>query len=305
MAEQVKQRWIGVLVVLGALCIALPFLFYDADSSKHVASHPDAAKPVAAHMLLPRLMQQKLPQQPVVTPQKTAAIVPHKTAPVTAKPVPAHAKPIKQPTMKKIVVAPHKTTTAPVAKPAAKPALKKVAPPAPAHQATVPIAKRMLAPLKPNPVQATPVAATLHPKTPAAVKVQAPKTAAVIAHPKAPATVAQAPKSAAIATPAIVKAQTPKPAPITHPSTVIAPRQLAPGKWVVQLGVFEKPENAAHLINKIHSLGYRPYSYTITIKNRNLTVVMAGPSMTEKEANETRESLQAKLHVDGILRDKK
>jgi DedD protein len=91
-----------------------------------------------------------------------------------------------------------------------------------------------------------------------------------------------------------------RPSAVPHGSTqrpVIRAQKL----WVVQLGVFSKPQHAARLIHKLKSQRFQAYTHTVSRQGRTLIQVRVGPESNVQKARGLRARLLRRIKINGIV----
>ena len=74
------------------------------------------------------------------------------------------------------------------------------------------------------------------------------------------------------------------------------------GKWEVQVAVFEDSHNAKTLLTKLHAHHIPAYTQSVSHHGKHMTVVLAGPEKTHQRAVMMQNRLRQLYHLNGMVR---
>ena len=340
MEERIKQRLIGVIVIVGALFIILPFLFHN--------SRPTLSQQASSNVPNPSTPSVSLTLPAAIPATTTPATVATPTSQDTASASAAAPTPSATPSTESATESNTETTVASTEATPATPAAPQVAQAASATPA---------APATPNVAANNPSAAntpsnaptTASNATPASnatstasntvVAANMPSNAASKASPAvksaefsgAPATStalttgqanegpAQMQTTPAAAqsfdstTPAVTTTAEAKPAtPVQHTAHAAKPAHSHPAAklamhakgeaWVIQLGVFSNKKNASHLISKLRAEHFEVYSHNVKQGQQSLMAVFVGPEMNLHKTELMQKQLKQQFQLNGVVK---
>lgn len=303
MEDRTKQRLIGILVLLGALFIILPFLFHNARPSLNTAI---AQTTPGLSVTLP-------PDNATLANNNTTKQTDSSTTPsqttttdstdddgdtLTAQHTPTHAI-----TTAAVATTKISTTAAPLT--------------LAAHELAQPLNSNTFTPDQsvsstsglttgaPSGQPAGTVPVTL-PVSQAVTTTQAEslnQTAATtpIATPSAPKAATSTSVSTTTPTPIPAAAIVPVPAKIKPLVPVKHKPIVTRGGWSVQLAAFADKKNANDLLAKLRARHFQAYTRTISHGREQLILVFAGPERTEYEARWVQGRLKQEFHLTGIV----
>ena len=113
-----------------------------------------------------------------------------------------------------------------------------------------------------------------------------------------PADTLTAAADASAAVPAVPQAELPMPATgVTEPATAEASAAL----WTVQLGMFEHPENAAAMVDKLTTQDIQAWSEPVAESANTLIRVLAGKYADQDQADALRAQISEQMGIEGLL----
>lgn len=77
--------------------------------------------------------------------------------------------------------------------------------------------------------------------------------------------------------------------------------KLKNAAWVIQLGSFNKKENALRLVNQLRANGYRAFIQQVSTRIGNSTRVFVGPEVKHDQARALAIQLESDLHIHGMV----
>lgn len=311
MEEKIKQRLIGILVLIGSLFIILPFLFHNSRPSaqdKIASTVPNGTTPPAVSVTLPA---ENTTTQNVNTVAQTAAPAPATTT----------------------VGANTPATTTPAANPA--PSAAQQTPPIQSAQPAVQAQKPQMAQAKTQTAAIVPVSSgKLNSNTIAsrpdasgfkADEAVSPTSGLTTGVPiSTPATTEAVSTSSAsadnqvnsMAQPTVANAQsqsatesTPKHSVAHHHHLVKtahhphhAMHAMNGKKWEIQLAVFSNDRNAKKLIAKLHAHHFAAHTRRINHHGRHMTAVFVGPELNHHKTLALQSHLHREFHLSGVVK---
>lgn len=298
MEEKTKQRLIGILVLIGALFIILPFLFHNSRPSLNASTTVANSATPAVSVSLPADSATT-----ANTASNTATSTATSTAISTTENTADNTTPAAQ--------APATPAAATTATPAPTPAVTAPAPTA-AQPATQPTAQSTASTDGFVPDQAVSPSSGLttgqhtgslapDPTLQATIQTQQASLAETsgVAHVAATAPAAKPkPVSKKIAEHHVVK---------TVAKTHMVEKTHAVAMhhnngWHVQLAAFSDRKNAEALMKKLRTHHFDAYTHEIIHDHRHLTVVMVGPEVNEHSAMMVQHRLRSEFHLNGVVR---
>jgi cell division septation protein DedD len=314
MEEKIKQRLIGVLVLIGSLFIILPFLFHNsrpsAEQEKMAAAVPNAATPPSVSVALPA---ENSATPSVNTASVNTTVPPTTTAanPNTATMTPPAATVNATATAPVSVTPATAASTAPQIQPAqSAPVVAKVTPPA------TPVAKTVVissAKLNSNNIASTPDASGF--KADQAVSPTSGLTTGVPI--STPSTTEAMPSASAdnqpVSTvqPTVANAQSATESVPTHTAshhkhaikTAHHPHHAMHGKkWEIQLAVFSNEHNAKQLMAKLHAHHFAAHTHRVTHHGRHMIAVFVGPELNHHKTLALQNHLHREFHLSGVVK---
>ena len=310
MQEQTKQRLIGVLVIIGALFIILPFLFHNARPSaetKLSTTIPNSPATPALAVTMPADASTSTASPATAEASTTQPVVAETPATQTAN-VSQPAATTETPATQTADATQPAAATTPVATSATNTNVTKVATSASVPTAPTAAATPVSASATPAQFNASPSALTTGDANEApsqAVAAQQAATLPVNSTPMEQATnQAQAPKIAhkkAQKTAVIEKSAVKKHVVAKHENHHAA-RLAKSGDWAIQMGVFSDKKNATHLMTELHANHFAAFSRHITHDHKTLIVVYVGPEMNSRKAAMLQKHLRAEFKIDGMVK---
>ena len=97
------------------------------------------------------------------------------------------------------------------------------------------------------------------------------------------------------------KVVTKKKKPVVKTKTTPKPHSSATIKYYIQVGSFSKYEPNKKFLKSITDLGYKYTYHKVTINNKTLNKVLIGPFTTQREANEAKRVIRAKIEPGAFL----
>src|SRR3990167_3420495 len=324
MEEKIKQRLIGVLVVIGSLFIILPFLFHNSRPSaqeKIASTVPNGTTPPAVSVTLPA-ENTATPNTGVVTQSTTEA----KTTASPSVPTPAA-----------------NAATAVAATPAS-PSVASTQPVQPAQEAVQPASQTQKLQTT---AQVTATAAKIEPMVMVSASSEKLNSNTIASHPDASGfkpDEAVSPTSGLttgipISTPSTTEAVTSSSAPTnnqavpaaqpaaantqTQSTTESAPKHIVAHhkktvktahhphhkmhamngkKWEIQLAVFSNEHNAKQLMAKLHAHHFAAHMRRITHDGRHMTAVFVGPEFNHHKTLAMQNHLHHEFHLSGVVK---
>lgn len=77
--------------------------------------------------------------------------------------------------------------------------------------------------------------------------------------------------------------------------------KLKNAAWVIQLGSFNKKENALRLVNQLRANGYRAFIQEVSTRLGSTTRVFVGPEVQHDQARALAIQLESDLHLHGMV----
>ncbi len=305
MEEKIKQRLIGVLVIIGALFIILPFLFHNSRPTLSQQT-PSTAVPAIA-VALPAAATTPSTAATTSSTQQVAQAVP-----VTQATQPSSTTDVTSTTP--TTVSTTSTQTDAVASTSTLPSTTQAAtiPTTSVSSSGDTASTTSVSGTSGDTASNTPVTTTTaNDSTIAAIKEQSPSTSTDEFSDASPAalTTGQAnegPTQNTLVTAEAVQQTVTAPA---KPKQVVAKRQhhhvvrRAEQKgWVIQLGVFADHVNANHLIAKLHKRHFEAYAHSMRENNRTLVAVLVGPESNLHKTELLKRRLQTDFHLNGEIK---
>lgn len=315
MEEKVKQRITGILVLIGALLIIVPFLFYNTQTppaQKDQSAVPNPMNPPSVALKLPgQNGADQVSMQPnQIQPAEDAVVArQHDATSVQSQSVGQDVSVLDESKQKsskessEAIVVNNLTSHAVISDDVAQKTQPKPNNASVSSVISVTAAKPMR-----SPVTAAPSVSR-----PSAVRVPSPRPAQLTVN----SVVEQSDK---------VKTPVVKPVFVKTPvksSVVKVKQQVAPsvpqkaaqvkskpyavavvsrGGWAVQMGVFSNASNAKQLIAKLHAHHVVAYSRSFKLRGRYVTAVMVGQEATHAKAQALKNHLHRKLHLRGVVK---
>lgn len=341
MEEKTKQRLIGVLVLVGALFVILPFLFHNSrpsintKSASNTVTTPSVSLPLAPANAANTTGSANTTEDNNENNTETAQVaaptgVNSAVTVASTTPAPAANQAVSTSTSTSTTPAPASVNANPnqnqnpVSVPAvntasATPAAAPVTTVAMTAPSTAVVATQPSATVAQQPATTaagapTPSmlgsaqAVTTGKKNPqfqaannASVNAQAVPTDANPAQPTTMPSVAQAKQTA----PAVHHAQDTafRAKPVVHPIAEKHRTQARESKgFSVQLAVFSDKKNAEELMAKLRHHHFQAYSRTVMHNQRTLTAVFVGPEMNAQKAENIKQALQRDFRLNGVVR---
>jgi cell division septation protein DedD len=335
--ERTKQRLIGVLVIIGALFIILPFLFHN--------SRPTVSQQTSTHMpnqLGTPSVALALPA--AVAPAAVASAAPTTTSPAASEPTAENTSAVAPTEETQVAQSATPPTTMPTAgSGSAAPSVAVNTPSNPSAANDMPVAGNVTAASnnsmttpsnsandanKPaNSVAAAAIAAMPTPKmasasTTTAVKVSplvksgefsgAPATKNELTTGQANEGPTQAmPSTAAAATQPLVSTTPAMTQPTTASHTQHAKQNHAAATlamhskrdaWMIQLGVFSNKKNANHLMSKLRAAHYDVHSHSVKHGQETLVAIYVGPETNLHKTEMMKQHLKQRFQIAGVVK---
>lgn len=263
--EKVKQRLIGIIVIIAALFVVIPFLLHNSHPS--IETKLSTTAPASSVSVALPAAQPATNAAPTSTPapapaatQTTPNTASQTSAPSTAATTPATPST----TQTSFNASPNALTTGQANE-------------GPAQPASTPAAVAVAQPATPT----TTAAAQPQPTQP-----QQPLKQAQI-QPKAPA----------------APVQSAQPKPQQHASITKRAHHASPavGAWEIQLAAFSDKAYAAKLVAKLHAHHFPVYTRRLVVNDRTLTAVFVGPETSFNQAEITRQRLKQTVQLNGVI----
>lgn len=309
MEEKIKQRLIGVLVLIGSLFIILPFLFHNSRPSaeqKTASTVSGGTTPPAVSVTLPAentttpnnnaVVQNTTPATTVTTTPNAGTAVAVTSAPAVAptQPVQAAQQPIQPaPQTQKLQTTAQATTT-------------KIEP---ATTVSADSGK-----LNSNTIASRPDASGFKPDE-SVSPTSGLTTGVPISTPST--TEAVSSSSASTMQPTAAKAQTQSTTTESAPNHTVAHHEqmvkttyhphhkihaMNGKKWEIQLAVFSNERNAKQLMAKLHAHHYAAHTRRITHEGRHMIAVFVGPEFNHHKMMALQNHLRHEFHLGGVVK---
>lgn len=300
MEERIKQRLIGVLVIIGALFIILPFLF---------------------HNSRPTLSQQPSTNMPNQLGSPSVALALPAAAPAAVAPATTASPAASEPT------AENTSTTAPVtqvaqsvvASTAAAPSVEVNTPSNVDVANNTPVSSNVTTASSASdakPANSTAAAAMAPQKMVSASTTTAKVTPLVKSgeFSGAPATknelttgqMNEGPTQALPSTAAATQSFESIKSAVAQPTTALHAhhaKQIIRGEaWVIQLGVFSNKKNANHLMSKLHAAHYDVHSHAVKHGHATLVAVYVGPETNLHKTEMMKQHLKQRFQLAGVVK---
>lgn len=324
MEERTKQRLIGVLVIIGALFIILPFLFHNSrptvsqQTSTNMPNQPGSpsvalALPAAAPAAVAPVATTLPAASSEPTAENTSATAPTQVAqsaatPTTPTTMPTAASPA--PASSVAVNTPSNAGAANNMPVTAASNTSMAMPSSSANDAKPANSVTAAAMPTPKMASASTTTAKVSPLVKSGEFSGAPATKNELTTGQANEGPTQAMPSTA-ATQSVVSTTSAMTQPTTASHTQHAKQNHAAAKlamhskreaWMIQLGVFSNKKNANHLMSKLRAAHYDVHSHSVKQGHETLVAIYVGPEMNLHKTEMMKQRLKQKFQLAGVVK---
>lgn len=315
MEEKIKQRLIGVLVIIGALFIILPFLFHNSRpmvSQKISANIPNSSASSSVNLTLP-IATPATAAPSTVAPTTTTLQDTATVAEATTPTEPAAENTAKTTETAPTQVVQSESTTAATETAMSSAPSVAVDQTSQAVVANTAVNKTATASnaVVSNTAVPTTVASNTAPLVKSAVFSGSAATSSALTTGQANEGPVQAtqPSTATTQLSDSVSSATATPSGspahrhvMQHHSVVKPAMHLKREAWAIQLGVFSDKKNANHLMSKLRAAHYEVYSHSVKHGHQTLLAVFVGPEVNLHKTEMLKQRLKQRFQLNGVVK---